>query len=121
MFPAPAAPELALSVHFGWTAQQHNPGAKYATYKLKTRVQCEECVWIVHEAHGAGGASIRSATVKRTCMGAEIVLCAGHAEMWKHREAEAPAKSAQEARTARDAAKAGARAVAAAARTKRPR
>lgn len=119
MFPAPAAPKLALSVHFVWTAQQSNPLPKYAAYKLKTRVQCEECVWIVHEAHGAGGAAIRSATVKRTCMGAEIVLCAGHAEMWKRREEEAPAEAAAEAKASRDAARAGARAVAVNARRRR--
>lgn len=87
MFPAPAAPALTLSKHFAWTAKQDGP--RYAPYKLKTRVQCEECVWTVHEAHGVGGPAIRSATVKRKCMDADVVLCAGHAEMWKTREAPA--------------------------------
>lgn len=84
LFEAPRAPELKLSEHFAVTANQFGP--KYAEYKAVRRTQCEDCVWVVHEARGAGGAAIRSARVKRTWADETVLLCTGHAELWKKRE-----------------------------------
>lgn len=84
MFDAPKPPALTLSAHF---AKYIDRSAKYTDYKVMKRVQCEECVWIVHEAKGAGGAAICTGRVKRTSgLGVETILCAGHAERWKTRD-----------------------------------
>lgn len=90
LFAAPKPAPLKLSAHFVYTARQ--PAPKYADYRLKTRHQCEECIWCVHEAKGAGGAAIRSVSVKRVVGEETILLCAEHAQRWKDREAPGAAR-----------------------------
>lgn len=85
LFSTPHAPGLKVSTHFAATSR--GPKPSYTAYNVKGRVQCEECVWTVHEARGVGGAYIRGARVKRTAGGEAVLLCHGHADLWKNREA----------------------------------
>lgn len=81
LFPAPPTPKLTLSAHFA----NYRGKATYAAYKVVKRVQCEECVWVLHEARGKGEPP-RSGRVKRTEAGVSTVLCTGHADLWKKRD-----------------------------------
>lgn len=83
MFPEPERPRLRLSNRF---AMVINGTVTYAQYKGKTRVQCEECVWCLHEDRGIGPLP-RSARVLRTRTAGnttwKMMLCTGHAELWR--------------------------------------
>ena len=81
MFPAPAAPELKLSQHFAFLAT--TPGT-IGDYKVVKRVQCEECVWTLHEARGKGEPP-RGARKKYVGGGATVLLCGEHATLWRER------------------------------------
>jgi hypothetical protein len=82
MFPEPDRPELRLSNQFALVV---GGTVTYTQYKGKTRVQCEECVWCLHESRGIG-ALPRSARVIRTRVAGNskwiMMLCHGHADLW---------------------------------------
>ncbi len=82
MFPEPVRPRLQISTHF----VKIFGDVSYQQYTGKTRIQCEECVWVLHEARGVGEPP-RSARQKRTVTNREtktiMFLCAGHAEIWR--------------------------------------
>lgn len=82
MFPEPRRPALQLSDHFRLVRGD----ASYQQYTGKTRIQCDECVWVLHEARGVGEPP-RSARQKRTTtrngLATVMFLCAGHASIWR--------------------------------------
>jgi hypothetical protein len=82
MFPEPSRPTLTTSRHFAYVLR--GSGA-YSQYKGRTRYQCEECVWVLHEAGGVGPLP-RSARTTWRGPGPEeklIMLCPGHVQLWQ--------------------------------------
>lgn len=85
MFPEPARSVLHLSDHF----MLCTGAASYKQYTGKTRVQCDECVWVLHEAKGVGELP-RSARVRREVTAnkgngittSTMFLCHVHADLW---------------------------------------
>ncbi|HZM83803.1 MAG TPA: hypothetical protein VFC19_49425 [Candidatus Limnocylindrales bacterium] len=79
LFDAPTKPELTLSK----TLDKHKAwrGA-YARYRPVKRVQCDECVNVLHEAGGKGEPP-RAAVTMRTSSGGNLRLCNGHGQMWR--------------------------------------
>jgi hypothetical protein len=79
LFAVPAAPELTLSK----TLEKYRAwrGA-YAKYSPVKRVQCDECVNVLHEAGGKGEPP-RGAVMTRTSTGGNLRLCHGHGRMWR--------------------------------------
>jgi hypothetical protein len=82
MFPEPPRPKLHLSNHFMLVRGD----AAYQQYTGKTRIQCDECVWTLHEARGVGEPP-RSARQKRVTtrngLTTVMFLCAEHANLWR--------------------------------------
>lgn len=54
----------------------------YAAYRPVKRVQCDECVNVLHEAKGVGAPPL-SAAISRTSGGGTLRLCRGHAALWR--------------------------------------
>lgn len=87
MFADPPPPELKLSK----TLERHKLGkdekVTYSVYRVTSkRVQCDECVSVLHEAGGKGW-SINGATVARKeGSGGKLLLCGGHGQLWKRRD-----------------------------------
>ncbi len=83
MFPEPLRPALHLSNHFMLV---RGGAVSYTAYTGKTRMQCDECVWCLHEARGVGPLP-RSARTKRTVAKREtksiMFLCTGHTALWR--------------------------------------
>lgn len=82
LFDAPPKPELTLSKAL---AERAGWKPTYAAYRVKDRVLCDECVNVLHEAHGKGEPP-RRATNARNVTGhpdKRLVLCTGHTQMWK--------------------------------------
>jgi hypothetical protein len=82
MFPDPPRPQLTLSEHFTLV---RGGNVTYQQYQGKTRIQCDECVWVLHEARGVGEPP-RSARIKRLVAKGEttstMFLCHVHSNMW---------------------------------------
>lgn len=82
MFPEPPRPQLILSNHFMLV---RGGTVTYVAYNGR-RVQCDECVWVLHEARGVGELP-RSARSKRTVTKGEtkstMFLCSGHLALWR--------------------------------------
>jgi len=86
MFDEPPAPELKLSVHLRAHRLGKDEKVTYTAYRARTkREQCQECVWVLHEAGGVGW-SINGATVARKDETDRLLLCSGHARLWKSRD-----------------------------------
>ncbi len=79
LFAVPEAPALTLSKalekYKAWK------GA-YAAYGPVRRVQCDECVNVLHEAGGKGEPP-RGATMTRSSSGGQLRLCTGHGQLWR--------------------------------------
>jgi len=88
MFPEPARPAVQTSQHLAnlWPVGR----VSYSDYRPKKRVQCTECVWVVHETRLAtgkmGGTLIGTARYRRKWDGGELLLCNTHASIWKERD-----------------------------------
>lgn len=82
LFPVPPPAPLRRSEAL---AAQHQCGGRprYATYKPAKRVQCDECVLVVHEACGLGAATIGTARHTRTDGVKQLRLCHRHTEAWR--------------------------------------
>lgn len=87
LFAAPSAPELKLSQHLAGLKLGPTEKVTYSAYRVTSkRVQCDECVWVLHEAGGVGW-SMNGATVSRKReSGGRMLLCSGHAQLWKRRD-----------------------------------
>lgn len=79
LFDAPPAPELKLSKAL--EVHKAHRGA-YAAYRPVKRVQCGECVNVLHEAQGKGEPP-RGAVMTRKAATGTIPLCHGHGQMWR--------------------------------------
>jgi hypothetical protein len=79
LFPEPARQPLRLSGHY-----ENLAGAKasYTDYKTIKRVQCDECVWVLHLNKGVGDPP-RTARYKRSTTGGQMVLCWEHMKIWR--------------------------------------
>lgn len=75
--PPPADPVLSkgLEKFRAWRGS-------YANYRPVKRVQCDECVNVLHEAHGVGQPPL-SAVISRGSAGGALRLCRGHAALWR--------------------------------------
>lgn len=83
MFAAPPPPELHLSKRLVGHKLGKDEKVTYSAYRVTSRVQCDECVSVLHEAGGKGWA-ISSATVSRKeGTGGKLLLCSGHARLWR--------------------------------------
>jgi hypothetical protein len=82
VFPEPPRTPVRLSNHF---MLLRGGDVAYQAYTGRTRVQCDECVWVLHEAHGVGEPP-RSARIKRCVVKKEtssiMFLCHAHSELW---------------------------------------
>jgi hypothetical protein len=58
---------------------------RWSSYHPTNRVQCAQCVQLVHAHRGAGPVDIRTARRRRVSPNGELLLCAQHAEI-KHAE-----------------------------------
>lgn len=87
MFAAPPAPELKLSKALAGHKLGKDEKVTYSAYRVTSkRVQCDECVSVLHEAGGKGWA-INGATVSRKeASGGRLLLCSGHGQLWKRRD-----------------------------------
>lgn len=73
--PAPLVLSLGLQGHLGGKAT-------YTRYAPASRVQCDECVTVLHEAHGYGPLP-RSAQLIRKSPAGQLRLCHEHASLWR--------------------------------------
>jgi hypothetical protein len=58
----------------------------YSRYKPKHRVPCDECVAVLHEAHGVGSAPLGARVTRRASGVRTLRLCGPHAERWRARD-----------------------------------
>lgn len=97
MFGAPEPEEVQFSEHFAAKEWQARPSDRvsWSKYSLRTHVQCEECVWLVHEESKKlgrlSGRAIAAVRWKRVLdqgrLGKrEMLLCYSHGQEWKTRD-----------------------------------
>lgn len=55
--------------------------SKTTGYKPKKSVPCDECLLVRHESGGEG--EVHPARLRRVCESRAIVLCYGHAHLWR--------------------------------------
>jgi hypothetical protein len=82
LFPVPPPAPLRRSRAL---ATKHRAGGRprYAGYRPVRRVQCDECVLVVHEAQGIGAATIGTARHTRTDGVGQLRLCHQHEQAWR--------------------------------------
>lgn len=86
MFPEPPRPSVRFSKYFeGWIGGR----VSLVEYRAVHRVQCTECVRVVHEDHletgKMGGTLIGSARYKLRAEHGSVLLCVNHANLWRLR------------------------------------
>lgn len=79
MFSVPNPPEPVLSKMYSHFREVKGI---YNKYRPKTRVACDECIAVLHEARGVGPAPM-AARVSRRGVGKPLRLCGPHAELWR--------------------------------------
>ena len=84
VFPEPPRPTIRFSKVFeSWVVGR----VSLTEYKSKTRVQCAECVRVVHENYldtgKMGGTLIGSARYRLRCDNGDLLICVPHANLWR--------------------------------------
>lgn len=79
LFAKPAVKPLALSK----ALETHRAfRGTYSAYRPQKRVACDECVNVLHEAHGVGEPPLSAKHSRRTPTG-QLRLCHPHNDLWR--------------------------------------
>lgn len=83
LFDLPAGEPLARAKTLRDLDREARP--RWTQYRPRTRIPCDECITLLHEAGGVGPYA-RAARFKRSTPTAVYVLCNEHARLWQEEE-----------------------------------